>query len=186
MPLRGEGRSFSEIREAWATAGVLHNRSFPRRIPVIVGQAILRGSPGPPGREETGSLAQRVIFIQAGHGPPVGLGATTRLFPPRRPIGRKTAWMATQPHHKRDFSLPRECSYQLEDVTAFQLKHDSVPRCDIWSPRSHGFSTSGSSPTSPLKSRDGAITPNPRQGDSDRKNHAIRIAVRRSWRRPDP
>ena len=36
---------------------------------------------------------------------------------------------------RRDYSLPRECPYRLEDVTAFQHKRDAEPRRDVWPPQ---------------------------------------------------
>ena len=37
-------------------------------------------------------------------------------------------------YRKRDYSLPKDCPYRSEDVTAFQLKRDKVPRRDVWPP----------------------------------------------------
>lgn len=34
----------------------------------------------------------------------------------------------------RDRTLPKECPYRLEDVTAFDPKHDQAPRYDVWPP----------------------------------------------------
>ena len=35
---------------------------------------------------------------------------------------------------RRKFTLPEDCPYRLEDVTAFQFKRDSEPRDDVWPP----------------------------------------------------
>ena len=37
-------------------------------------------------------------------------------------------------YRHRNLTLPQDCPYKLEDVTAFQFKRDSVPRHDVWPP----------------------------------------------------
>ena len=37
-------------------------------------------------------------------------------------------------YRRRDLTLSEDCPYRLEDVTAFKLKYDKVPRLDVWPP----------------------------------------------------